>query len=236
MKIEIWSDVLCPFCYIGKRNFETALEQFPDADKLEISWKSFQLDPTLPTEKTNESYQNYLIKRKGISAEQVKIMLDNVTTTAKQAGLEYHLDKSVIVNSLNAHKLLQFAKTKNLDSQLEERLFQAFFTEGKNIADIAVLTELGREIGLDEKELQTAFTDDNYAYMVSQDISEAQQLGVRGVPFFLLNSKYGISGAQPSAIFLENLEKSFTEWQKLHPKVALEVTEGQSCTSDGVCE
>lgn len=235
MKIEIWSDVLCPFCYIGKRNFEAALEQFTAKDKLEISWKSFQLDPTLPAE-PNESYENYLVKRKGMSADQVKGMLDNVTATAKQAGLEYHLEKSVIVNSLNAHKLLQFAKTKKLDNQLEERLFLAFFAEGKNIADIAVLTELGKEIGLDEKELQTAFTDDNYGYQVSQDISEAQQLGVRGVPFFLLNRKYGISGAQPPAVFLDNLEKSYAEWKKLNPDIILEVTEGQSCTSDGDCK
>src|SRR5690606_3666056 len=107
MKIEIWSDVMCPFCFIGKRNFETALEQFADKNHIEVIWKSYQLDPTIP-EIAKESYQNYLVERKGMSAEQVKGMLDNVTQSAKQVGLEYNLDQAIMVNSLNAHKLIQF--------------------------------------------------------------------------------------------------------------------------------
>lgn len=235
MKIEIWSDVLCPFCYIGKRNFETALEQFADKDQVEVIWKSFQLDSEIP-DVPSDDYVDYLVKRKGMSADHVKGMLDSVTNTAKEAGLDYHLEKSVIVNSLNAHKLIQFAKSKDLGDPMEERLFSAFFIEGKNIADLVELTKLGKEVGLDEKELQAAFTDDKYAYQVQQDIAEAQQIGVRGVPFFVLNRKYGISGAQPPSVFLENLEKSFSEWRKLNPVTKLEVTEGQSCSVDGVCE
>ncbi len=235
MKIEIWSDVLCPFCYIGKRNFESALEQFADKKHIEVIWKSFQLDSEIP-EVVKDSYQDYLVKRKGMSSEQVKGMLDNVTHTAKQAGLEYHLEKSVIVNSLNAHKLIQFAKTKGLGNEMEERLFLAFFTQGENIADLAALAQFGKEVGLDEVELQAAFTDDNYAYLVKQDITEAQHIGVRGVPFFVLDRKYAVSGAQPPKVFLENLEKSFSEWRKQNPETKLEVTEGQSCTVEGVCE
>ena len=235
MKIEIWSDVMCPFCYIGKRNFEKALEQFADKNHVEVIWKSFQLDPEIP-EVANESYLDYLVKRKGISADQVKGMLDNVTQSARQVGLDYHFEKAIMVNSLNAHKLLQFANTKGLGDQLEERLFNAFFTEGENIADIAVLTQLGKEVGLDEKELQTAFTDDNYAYLVSQDIAEARQVGVRGVPFFAFDRKHAVSGAQPPQAFLETLEKSFSEWRKLNPETKLNITEGQSCSIDGVCE
>ena len=235
MKIEIWSDVMCPFCYIGKRNFEKALEQFADKNHVEVIWKSFQLDPEIP-EVANESYLDYLVKRKGMSADQVKGMLDNVTQSARQVGLDYHFEKAIMVNSLNAHKLLQFANTKGLGDQLEERLFSAFFTEGENIADIAVLTQLGKEVGLDEKELQTAFTDDNYAYLVSQDIAEARQVGVRGVPFFAFDRKHAVSGAQPPQAFLEILEKSFSEWRKLNPETKLNITEGQSCSIDGVCE
>ena len=235
MKIEIWSDVLCPFCYIGKRNFESALEQFADKKHIEVIWKSFQLDSEIP-EVVKDSYQDYLVKRKGMSADQVKGMLDNVTQTAKHAGLEYHLEKSVIVNSLNAHKLIQFAKTKGLGNEMEERLFLAFFTQGENIADLAALTQFGKEVGLDEVELQAAFTDDNYAYLVKQDITEAQHIGVRGVPFFVLDRKYAVSGAQPPKVFLENLEKSFSEWRKQNPETKLEVSEGQSCTVEGVCE
>ena len=235
MKIEIWSDVLCPFCYIGKRNFETAMEQFEFKNQVEVIWKSFQLDSEIPDVAT-ESYQDYLVKRKGMSAEQVKGMLENVTQSAKQVGLEYNFDQAVMVNSLNAHKLIQFAKTKKLGDEMEERLFLAFFTEGKNIADLSVLTQLGKDIGLDETELQTAFTDDNYAYMLKQDIAEAQHVGVRGVPFFVLDRKYAISGAQPPQAFLQNLEKSFSEWKQENPEIKLDVSEGQSCTTDGNCE
>ncbi len=235
MKIEIWSDVMCPFCYIGKRNFETALAQFPEKEHIEVVWKSFQLDPTIP-EVANETQEEYLVKRKGMSVEQVKGMLENVTQSAKQVGLDYHLDKSVVVNSQKAHQLIQFAKTKGLGDEAEERLFKAFFTEGKSIADIDTLTQLGKEIGLDEAELQTAFTDDKYAYLVKQDIQEARQIGVRGVPFFVIDRKYAVSGAQPAEAFLQNLEKAFPEWRKLNPESQLEITEGQSCTTDGKCD
>jgi protein disulfide-isomerase len=234
MKIEIWSDVMCPFCYIGKRNFETALAQFPDKENIEVEWKSFQLDPSAP-EVATENQEDYLIKRKGMSREQVQGMLANVTAMAKQTGLEYHLDKSVMVNSQKAHQLIQFAKTKNLGNEIEERLFKAFFTEGKNVADIETLTQLGKEIGLDERELQTAFTDDQYKFQMTQDIQEARNIGVSGVPFFVFDRKYGVSGAQPAEAFLETIVKSFTEWRKNNPGIQLEMTEGQSCDVNGNC-
>lgn len=235
MKIEIWSDVMCPFCYIGKRNFEMALAQFTDKENIEVEWKSYQLDPSL-SETAEESQEDYLIKRKGMSKEQVQGMLANVTEMARQVGLEYHLDKSVMVNSQKAHQLIQFAKSKNLGDQIEERLFKAFFTEGKNIADIETLTQLGKEIGLDENELQAAFTDDQYRYQMTQDIQEGQQIGVKGVPFFVFDRKYGISGAQPSEAFLDTLSKSFTEWKAANPEVKLQMSQGQSCDTQGNCE
>lgn len=235
MKIEIWSDVMCPFCYIGKRNFETAMAQFADKEDIEVIWKSYQLDPTIP-EVASETYEDYLVKRKGISLEQAKSTLANVAQSAKQAGLDYHFDKALMVSSHKAHLLIQFAKTKNLGNEAEERLFKAFFTEGKNIADITTLTQLGKEIGLDEQELQVAFTDEKYAQLVKNDIQEAQQIGVRGVPFFVIDRKYAVSGAQPPQVFLETLEKSFAEWRKLNPKSQFEIIEGQSCNTDGKCE
>lgn len=235
MKIEIWSDVMCPFCYIGKRNFETALTQFADKDHIEVEWKSYQLDPTIP-EVATESQENYLVKRKGMSREQVQGMIANVTEMAKQAGLEYQMDKVMMVNSKKAHQLIQYAKTKNLGSEIEERLFKAFFTEGKNVADIETLTQLGKEVGLDENELQAAFTDEQYQYQMKQDIQEAANLGVQGVPFFVFDRKYGVSGAQPPQAFLETLNKSFSEWRKANPEVKLEMTQGQSCDVDGNCD
>jgi len=163
-------------------------------------------------------------------------MLQNVTQMAAGAGLDYHLDRSVIVNTLKAHRLIQFAKTRSLGDEAEESLFRAFFTEGRNIAEIDTLTQLGVEAGLDAGELQSAFTDEQYAYMVHQDIQEARNIGVNGVPFFVFNRKYAISGAQPPQAFLETLRKSFDEWQKLHPQSVLDVQQGSSCSVDGVCE
>lgn len=235
MKIEIWSDVMCPFCYIGKRNFEMALADFPDKDKIEVEWKSFQLDPTVP-EVATESQEDYLVKRKGMSREQVKGMLANVTEMARQAGLEYHLDKSVMVNSQKAHQLIQFAKTKGLGDEMEEVLFRSFFTDGKNVADLESLKELGKEAGLDEKELESAFTDDQFKYKMNQDIQEARSIGVTGVPFFVFDRKYGVSGAQPPQAFLDTLSKSFTEWRKENPEIKLEMSQGQSCSTDGTCD
>ena len=235
MKVEIWSDVMCPFCYIGKRNFENALAQFADKENIEIEWKSYQLDPSMP-EVAAESQEDYLVKHKGMSREQVRGMLANVTEMAKQAGLEYHLDKSVMVNSQKAHQLIQFAKTKNLGDQIEERLFKAYFTEGKNVADLETLTQLGKEVGLDENELQAAFTDDQYLYQMKQDIQEGANLGVKGVPFFVFDRKYGVSGAQPAEAFLETLSKSFDEWREKNPEVKLQMTQGQSCDINGNCE
>ena len=236
MKVEIWSDIMCPFCYIGKRNIETALAQFPQAKNIEIEWKSFQLDPTLPQVAT-DNHEEYLAKRKGFPVEQVKGMLQNVTNTAKQAGLDFHLEQSVIVNSFNAHRLIQFAKTKGLGDEAEERFFKAYFTEGKDMADLKTLTTLGKEIGLDEKELQAAFTDNQYAEKVNHDTNEARAIGVTGVPFFVFNRKYAVSGAQPPQAFVQALEKSFGEWQQENPQAKLNISQGgDSCDVDGNCE
>ncbi|WP_177760905.1 DsbA family protein [Flavobacterium sp. I3-2] len=235
MKIEIWSDVICPFCYIGKRNFETALEQFADKKNIEVIWKSFQLDPAIP-EVATESYTDYLVKRKGMAVEQVQGMLSNVTQMATQVGLDYHLDQSIIVNSLKAHQLIQFAKLKNLGSEAEERLFKAFFIEGKNIADTETLVQLGKDFGLDESEIKANLEDEKYKYEIAQDIQEAQNIGVTGVPFFVFDRKYAVSGAQPAEAFLETLSKSFVEWRKSNPEAILEITEGNSCTVDGKCD
>lgn len=235
MKIEIWSDVMCPFCYIGKRHFEEALSKFSDKEHIDIEWKSFQLDPTMPNV-AEESQEDYLVKRKGMSRDQVQGMLQNVTAMAKEAGLDFNFDQSIMVNSQKAHQLIQFAKSKGLGNEIEERLFKAYFTEGKNVADEITLTELGIEIGLDENELQVAFNDDKYLYQMKQDIQEAQNIGVRGVPFFVFDRKYGVSGAQPTEAFLETLNKSFGEWREKNPKTILDISQGQSCDINGNCD
>lgn len=194
---------MCPFCYIGKRHFEEALKQFPDAEQVEIEWKSFQLDPELPKPASEQNAYEYLAQRKGISVQQSKDMHRNVVEMAKQAGLNYNFDKTIVANSFDAHRLIQFAKTKSLGDQAEERLFKAYFTEGKNMCDPATLIELAKETGLDEKEAGEVVHGNAFAEEVNNDIDEAAHLGIRGVPFFVFNRKYGVSGAQPPSAFLD---------------------------------
>ncbi len=205
---------MCPFCYIGKRHYEAALQQFPEAEHLEIIWKSFQLDPSIPTDIPKKvSVYQYLAERKGISEEQSIRMHEGVVEMAKKAGLNYQFDKAIVANSFQAHRLIQKAKTKGLADEMEERLFAAYFTEGKDCGDIQVLSELGKAIGLSEIEVADAFANDEYAYRVKQDIQEAQSIGVNGVPFFVFNRKHGISGAQPPQLFLQTMQKAFAEWR-----------------------
>lgn len=213
MKVEIWSDIMCPFCYIGKRHFEEALKQFSEADKVEIEWKSFQLDPNLPKPASDLNVYEYLAQRKGISVAQSKAMHQNVVQMATAAGLNYDFDKTVVANSFDAHRLIQFAKTKNLGDEAEERLFKAYFTEGKNMCDITTLLELAEDIGLDATEAKEVLNTNAYSTEVKKDIEEASQIGVTGVPFFVFNRKYAVSGAQPSASFVNVLNKSFSEYK-----------------------
>lgn len=168
MEINIWSDVRCPFCYIGKKNFETALEKFPQKDKVKVVWRSFQLDPNLKTNLESSTLE-YFTKTKGVSVEQAKQMLGHAAKTAKEVGLEFHLEDSILANSLNAHRLIQFAKTKGLGNEVEEALFKAHFTEIKNIDDTESLVEIGTSIGLNEKETREMLNSDAFAYEVKQD-------------------------------------------------------------------
>ncbi len=207
MQVEIWSDVMCPFCYIGKRKFEKALEQFSGKDEVEVTWKSFQLNPSQTTHLEKNIHQ-YLAEIKGIPLAQAQEMNARVTEMAKEVGLTYNFDKAIVANSFDAHRLVQLAKSQGLGGSMEERLFKAYFTEGQNTADKDTLTQLGMEIGLAEESIKDVLHSDAFSAEVKQDIREAQQLGVTGVPFFVIDRKFGISGAQESRIFLQALEKA----------------------------
>ncbi|MBN8692365.1 MAG: DsbA family oxidoreductase [Bacteroidetes bacterium] len=211
VKVEIWSDIMCPFCYIGKRHFEEALKQLENNKDIEVIWHSFQLDPDLPKPARKLNVYQYLAERKGISYENSVSMHENVVQMAKNAGLDYHFEKAVVANSFDAHRLIQFAKTKGLGDEAEERLFKAYFTEGKNMCDAATLLQLAKEIGLDEKEANAVINSDAYAAEVKKDIEEAYKIGVTGVPFFVFNRKYVVSGAQPSSTFYGALKNSLAE-------------------------
>jgi predicted DsbA family dithiol-disulfide isomerase len=236
MKVEVWSDIMCPFCYIGKRNYETALKQFNDKDRVEIEWHSFQLDPTIPVNngKKKNVYQ-YLAEKKGFSHEHSKKLHEQLIQTAKNAGLEYNFDIAIVANSFEAHKMIQFAKTKELGDAAEERLFHAYFTEGKDFGDTETLVSLGKDIGLPENEIRDALNSDDFAHKVEQDIQEASEIGVGGVPFFVFNRKYAISGAQAPEYFLQTLQKSFGEWSVDHPLKEISVSGDAVCTPGDVC-
>jgi protein disulfide-isomerase len=206
MKIEIWSDIMCPFCYIGKRQLETALAEFPNGE-FEIEWKSFQLDPTITPQSGKDVY-TFLAERKGISVEQSIEMHKGVVERAKSVGLDYHFDKAIISNSLTAHRIIHLAKTKNLGDEMEEIFFKAYFTDGKDLNDAQTLVELGSKAGLDSKEVQEIIENENlYLSDVKSDIREAQEIGVQGVPFFVFDRKYAVSGAQPVEAFVNTIRE-----------------------------
>lgn len=234
MKVEVWSDVMCPFCYIGKRRFEQALQNFANSEAVTIEWKSFQLNPELETD-TETHIDEYLARHKGISLERAQQMNAYVTQMAAEAGLTYNFDQAVVANSFNAHRLSHFAKKHGLGDQMEELLFSAYFTEGKNIDDLQTLQELAAEAGLDAAEAGRVLKTDAFADDVKHDIAEAQYLGIQGVPFFVMNNKYAVSGAQDASVFEQTLQKAFNEWQTDEVKSTLETTGGDSCTIDGNC-
>jgi predicted DsbA family dithiol-disulfide isomerase len=227
LKVEIWSDVMCPFCYIGKRRFENALEQFEHKDAVDIVWKSYQLDPEMQSN-TGQSLDEYLAERKGISIERSQQMHEQMTAMAKELGLEYNFDKAIIANSFDAHRVSHLAKQQGLQDAMEEALFKAYFTEGKNIADNDTLIEVATAIGIDADAVRNVLTTDQFATEVKQDIYEAGQVGVRGVPFFVLGDKYAVSGAQQSETFLGALQQTWNE-------TMAENIDGPVCGPDGDC-
>lgn len=232
MNVEIWSDVMCPFCYIGKRKFENALEQFPHKNKINIIWKSFQLDPTTVTDPSLNTIE-HLAHKKGWSKEQAAETTAHVTDIAKKVGLDFHFEKAVVANSFDAHRLSHLAKKHGKQNELEEKLFLAYFTEGKNTADHSTLLQIAKEIGLDEKEATDVLNSTTYSNEVEQDINEAQQVGVRGVPFFVIDRKYAVSGAQESETFLGALTKAYEESKPILE--SLNANEDNTCGPDG-CE
>ncbi len=231
MKVEVWSDVMCPFCYIGKRKFEQVLDLLPFKEQVELEWKSFQLNPHLQTD-TNQNYYDNLADSKGMPRAQAEAMCHQVTEMAKGEQLTFKLDKAIVANSLKAHELAHFAKRYGKQDQAEELLFRAHFTEGENIDDIDLLKRIATQLGLDAVALEHALENNVFEDEVRQDIYEAQQIGVRGVPFFVYDRKYAISGAQDATVFRETIQKAFEEWATKNNS-NLEVIEGPSCGPDG---
>ncbi|GIN59376.1 DsbA family oxidoreductase [Lederbergia ruris] len=213
MQIEVWSDFVCPFCYIGKRRLEQALEKFPQRDEVKVEFHSYELDPTTAKDQ-NKTIHEALAGKYGVSVDEAKKMNEGIGEQAKGVGLNFQFDTMVPTNTFDAHRLAHFAKTKGKDQEITERLLHGYFTEGKKLSDHGVLAALAVEVGLDRNEVLEVLQDEKaYADDVRYDENTAQQIGVRGVPFFVVNQKYAISGAQPVETFVGALEKVWQEEQ-----------------------
>lgn len=231
IRIEIWSDVVCPFCYIGKRRLEQALANFPHKDMVEVEWKSFLLNPDQTTN-AGQSITAYLAAHKGWTMDYAREMNKHVADMAKEVGLDYQFDQVVVANSIQAHRLLQYAKRKQKGDIMKEALLKAYFIEGKNIDDKQTLTDIAvtHELPLDEV-TEVLQDDSSFRKQLFDDVREAGSLGVRGVPFFVFNRTYGISGAQPLEHFTAVLQKAYDE---AAPISASDVSDN-ACSVDGNC-
>jgi predicted DsbA family dithiol-disulfide isomerase len=233
MKVEIWSDILCPWCYIGKREFENALNRFKHKDKVEVTWKSFELDPSAQKDYDGDLY-SLLSSKYNVSIERARQMTGALIERAKATGLTYNMDIAKATNSFDAHRLIHLAAEHGLQETVIERLSAAYLTEGKHIGHHETLIQIGVEAGLDEADVTKMLNSNSYADAVRKDEYEAQNLRIKGVPFFLINQKYSISGAQPQEVFAEALEKI---WEELYPETKADVTSGNAqCGADGQCQ
>jgi len=232
MKIEIWSDYVCPFCYIGKRRFEEALKETGLEENAEVIFKAFELDPNSPAT-SDKTMQEVLAQKYGTSVEEAKNMTDNVVVQAKTVGLNYDYGKIKPANTFNAHRLAKLAEQQGLGAQASERFLKAYFIDAEKIGTEDVLLRLAEEVGIARDRAQQVLSSDEFAAEVRADITEAGQIGVQGVPFFVINRKYAISGAQPAEAFAEALRK-VAEEEGIQPSLKVLGADGEGlCTDDG---
>ncbi|HYW25916.1 MAG TPA: DsbA family oxidoreductase [Terriglobales bacterium] len=215
MKVEIWSDVVCPWCYIGKRRFESGLAAFEQRDEVEVQWRSFELDPRAPRTSDGDQVER-LARKYGMTREAALAAQARVTGLAAEEGLAYRLDLARPANTFDAHRLLHLAAERGVQGAAEERLFAAYFTEGRALSDPETLVALAGEVGLDEAAAREVLQGDAYAEAVAGDEREAAALGISGVPFFVIDRRYGISGAQPADLIQRALAQA---WADAHPDV-----------------
>ena len=217
MKVEIWSDVVCPWCYVGKRRFEAAVDRFEHLDQVSVVWRSFELDPGARSEpagpEDGQDYVDRLAEKYRTTRDQAQQMTDSMTATAAAEGLDLRFDRAVRSNTFPAHQVIHLAGDRGLQGQVKERLMRGYFTEGENVGDVDVLARLSGEAGLDPDETRAALTEQRYAQAVRQDESEAAALQIGAVPFFVVDRRYGISGAQPAEQLLAVLDRAWQERQ-----------------------
>ncbi|MBC3760876.1 DsbA family oxidoreductase [Quadrisphaera oryzae] len=236
MKVEIWSDVVCPWCYVGKRRFEEALSRFEHADAVEVTWRAFELDPNSSshpegTEVGPDDYAERLSRKYGTGVERGREMVSQMTATAAAEGLELRFDRAVKANTIDAHQVIHLALERGgpaLQGAVKERLLRAYFTDGEAVGDRAVLQRLAVEAGLDGDDVAAVLAEGRHVGAVRADEAEASALGITGVPFFVLDRKYGVSGAQPAEVLLSALQQA---WAERSPQLVM--TGGAAGSADG---
>jgi len=229
VQVEIWSDVVCPWCAIGKRRFEAALAGFEHREDVEVRWRSFELDPTAPRSVPGGATRR-LADKYGVSLEQARAMQQRVVDAGAGEGLSIRYDVAKPGRTVDAHRLLHLAADRGVQGAVKERLLLAYFTEGEPIADVPTLVRLAGEAGLDPAEAAAVLDSDAYTAEVRADEAQARALGIRGVPFFVVDRRFGVSGAQPAEALLEVLRKS---WAEAHPRAVVATGEaGQTCSDD----
>ena len=228
MRIDVWSDILCPFCHLGRRHLELALEQFEHGDEVGVVWHSFQLDPGAPAIAEGRTVDR-LAAKYGMTLEQAIAAQESLAANAATVGLEFNWQDTKSGNTLDAHRLIHFAATRGQADAMKERLLRAFFTEGEQIGDREGLVRLATEVGLRVDEVASVLESGRHTDDVQSDVAQAQAYGIRGVPFFVIDGKYGISGAQPTAVFTQALGQA---WAEAHPLQMVAAEGGGACEGD----
>lgn len=237
MLVEIWSDIACPYCYIGKRKFEKALAAFPHRDDIDVEWHSYELNPDLPKEALDISYVDYMSKDHGMSVEEVSGFMQNLKSLGKGQGIAFDFDNLVIANTSDALRLVKLAKESDLADEAEEVLFEAYFEKGRNVSDRSVLVELGAKIGLGKQAIEDMLDSDRYLEQIEKDIEYSENgLSLEYIPFYYFNNKHIIQGALDVKDYTDMLEKSYAEWKEYGKGTGGgEKRNGRACSADGVC-
>ena len=231
LRVDVWSDIACPWCYVGKRRLEVALAQFPRRDAVEVVWRAFELDPAAPRVRdAGVSYAERLSKKYGSGVAQAEAMVRGMTDVAAADGLDFRFDRIRPGNTFDAHRLLHLAYERGAQDAVKERFLRAYMTEGEAIGDPDVLSRLSREAGLDADDVAAVLATDAYAREVRNDEDEARALGISGVPFFVLGGRYGVSGAQPAEVLLRALEQA---WAEAADEGDVAFAGGAACGPDG---
>lgn len=237
MKIEIWSDIACPYCYIGKRKLENALDKFANKNEVELVWHSYELNPKLPKKALDESFYTYFARTHGISETEAKENMSKVVKLAKEVGLDYNFEKLIVANTSDALRLVKLAKTIDSATEAEEILFKSYFVEGQDVSDKGNLITWGKEIGLREDDIIQMLESDRYLDEIKKDIEYSEnELNLEYIPFYVFNNKQIVQGSISPEEYLRVLTQSFSEWEKDGISSGRgDVISGQSCSIDGHC-